>query len=158
MKEIRLTKQGYQDMERQLEQAQLRLEEATRILQEQMETSSDAEDTGLEDAKREKLQIEARIEELEDYLSKAVIVEAAASDRVEIGSVVRLRNETVKKEMRVKVVSSAEASVVGGDLPRISDDSPVGIKLLGQKEGATFVVDLESGKQVKYSVLEIGAE
>lgn len=153
--EVRLTKEGYQEIERKLEQEQLRLEEATQILQEQMEATSDAEDTGLEEAKREKLQIEARIEELEDYLNQAVIIERTATDAVSLGSVVKLRNETAKKEMRVKVVSGAEASVVVSDLPRISDDSPVGLKLIGLKAGSTFVVDLENGKQVKYTVLEL---
>ena len=62
-KQIKLTQEGFERLQRSLEQEQGRLAEATRILQEQMEASADFEDTGLEDAKREKVMIEARIEE-----------------------------------------------------------------------------------------------
>lgn len=154
-KQIKLTKEGYERLERALAQEQERLVEATRIVQEQMENSTDSEDTGLEDAKREKRQVEARIEELEDTLARATVLEGstAADGTVNLGATVVLSNETAKKEMTVKVVSAAEASVRGNDqTPRISDDSPVGRELLGRKEGEAFVVNLEGGKQVKYKV------
>ena len=154
-KTVRLTREGYERLQRALGQEQARLAEATRILQEQMETSADTEDTGLEDAKREKMAIEARIDELEDTLARATIIEdgeGSAGGRVELGSVVVLANETTKKDMKVQVVSAPEAAVLGGSLPRISEDSPVGKELMGRKKGEAFVVNLESGKQVKYKV------
>src|SRR6478735_1685394 len=69
-RQVKLTREGFERLQKTLEQEQARLAEATRILQEQMETSSDTEDTGLEDAKREKMNIEARIDELEDTLAR----------------------------------------------------------------------------------------
>ncbi|RTR30720.1 GreA/GreB family elongation factor [Deinococcus radiophilus] len=157
-KPIRLTREGYERLEQALAHEQERLTEATRIVQEQMENSTDAEDTGLEDAKREKRQVEARIEELEDTLARATVIEASEQDSgtVGLGATVVLSNETAKKEMTVKVVSAAEASVRGTDkVPRISDDSPVGEKLIGCGEGDAFVVNLEGGKQVKYKVKSV---
>lgn len=155
-RQVKLTREGFERLQRMLEQEQTRLAEATRILQEQMETSADNEDTGLEDAKREKLGIEARIEELEDTLMRATIIEDHDTDgRVELGAVVTLANETTKKDMRVQVVSAPEATVLGGSLPRISEDSPVGKELMGRKKGETFVVNLENGKQVKYRVQNV---
>ena len=157
-KQVKLTKEGYERLEQALAHEQERLIEATRIVQEQMENSTDSEDTGLEDAKREKRQVEARIEELEDTLARAVLIEgAAATDgTVNLGATVVLSNETAKKEMTVRVVSAAEATVRGTDkTPRISDDSPVGRELMGRKEGDAFVVNLEGGKQVKYKVKSV---
>ena len=155
-KQIRLTREGYERMQKALAQEQGRLAEATRILQEQMETSADNEDTGLEDAKREKMTIEARIEELEDTLARASIIEDHENDgRVELGALVTLANEATKKDMRVQVVSAPEAAVLGGSLPRISEDSPVGKELMGRKKGEAFVVNLDNGKQVKYKVKSI---
>ncbi len=156
-KQIKLTKEGYERLEQALAQEQERLIEATRIVQEQMENATDAEDTGLEDAKREKRLVEARIEELEDNLARATVIEGGAADgTVGLGATVVLTNETAKKEMTVRVVSTAEASVRGGDkVPRISDDSPVGRELLGRREGESFVVNLEAGKQVKYTVKSV---
>lgn len=155
-KQFRLTREGYERLQKNLEQEQGRLAEATRILQEQMETSADNEDTGLEEAKREKMNIEARIDELEDTLARATIIEDHENEgRVELGAIVVLANETLKKEMKVQVVSAPEAGVIGGDLPRISEDSPVGKELMGRKKGDAFVVNLDNGKQVKYKVKSI---
>jgi transcription elongation factor GreA len=155
-KQIRLTREGYERMQKALTQEQGRLAEATRILQEQMETSADNEDTGLEDAKREKMNIEARIEELEDTLARATLIEETQDGgRVGLGAVVVLSNETTKKDMKVQVVSAPEATVISGGLPRISDDSPVGKELIGRKVGESFVVNLDNGKQMKYKVKTI---
>ncbi|SMB92757.1 GreA/GreB family elongation factor [Deinococcus hopiensis] len=153
IRQVKLTREGYARLERALEHEQARLAEATRILREQMETSADNEDTGLEDAKREKQGIEARIEELEDTLARAVLIEEHEHDgRVELGAIVTLTNETTGKDMRVQVVSAPEAAVLGGSLPRISEDSPVGKELMGRKAGEAFAVTLDNGRQVKYRV------
>ena len=47
-RQIKLTQEGFERLQRSLDQEQVRLAEATRILQEQMEASADFEDTGLE--------------------------------------------------------------------------------------------------------------
>ncbi|WP_414656565.1 GreA/GreB family elongation factor [Deinococcus sp. VB343] len=155
-KQVRLTREGFERLEKALAQEQNRLNEATRILQEQMETSADNEDTGLEDAKREKMVIEARINELEDTLARATLIEDHENEgRVELGAIVLLANETNKKDMKVQVVSAAEAVMMGGSLPRISEDSPVGKELMGRKKGEAFVVNLDGGKQMKYKVKSI---
>lgn len=155
-KPVRLTQEGFERLESALAQEQERLNEATRILQEQMETSADNEDTGLEDAKREKMAIEARIEELEDTLARATLIEdQEGAGRVSLGAIVVLANETNKKDMKVQVVSAAEAGIMGGSLPRISEDSPVGQELIGRKKGESFVVNLDGGKQIKYKVKSI---
>ena len=153
-KEIKLTREGFERLQATLNNEKAKLEEATRVLQEQMEASADTEDTGLEDAKREKMNIEARIDELEDTLTRAQLIEERGQDgKVGLGTVVILHNEATKKDMRVQVVSAPEAGVLGGSLPRISDDSPVGLQLMGRKSGESFVVNLDNGKQVKYRVV-----
>lgn len=156
-REIKLTREGYERLEQALVNEQARLAEATRILQEQMEASADFEDTGLEDAKREKMNIEARIEELEDTLARAQVMgdHDGDTDRAALGAIIVLHIEATKKDMRVQLVSAPEASVLGGSLPKISDDSPVGTQLMGRKVGESFVVNLENGKQVKYKVQSI---
>ncbi|ADV68100.1 GreA/GreB family elongation factor [Deinococcus maricopensis] len=156
-RDIKLTREGFERLQRTLDHERERLEEATRILQEQMEASADNEDTGLEDAKREKMSIEARIDDLEDTLARATLIEDHSEDagHVALGAIVVLHNEATKKDMRVQIVSAPEASVLGGSLPKISDDSPVGTQLLGRKTGESFVVNLENGKQVKYKVKNV---
>ncbi|PYE54482.1 GreA/GreB family elongation factor [Deinococcus yavapaiensis] len=155
-REIKLTREGYERLQKTLANEQQRLAEATRILQEQLENAADYEDSGLEDAKREKMNIEARIDELEDTLARAVIMEGANGDegRASLGAIVVLVDENSKREMRVQLVSAPEASVLGGGLPKISDDSPVGTALLGKKAGESFVVNL-GARQAKYKVKSV---
>ncbi len=157
-REVKLTRDGFERVQKAIEAEQTRLVEATRILQEQMESSDDYDDTGLEDAKREKLAIEQRIDELEETLARAVIVEAPDKGKtVTLGSVVQLKEEKTGKEMEVMLVSGAEASIYGSSVRKVSDDSPLGKLLEGKKKGDVFVVDLDT-RQLKYKVLSIAAK
>jgi transcription elongation factor GreA len=156
-REIKLTKEGYERLQKQLELERQRLVEATAILQEQMEDSDDYDGSGLEDAKREKMTIETRIDELEDTLTRAVILESAEGGKtIGFGTVIKLLEEKSGKELEVQLVSGAEASVPGGSIRKVSDDSPLGQKLLGRKKSEVFVVEGAKG-QLKYKVLEIRA-
>jgi len=74
-REVRVTKEGYERLKASLEQEYRRLEEATRILQELTGSSDDYDDSGLEEAKQEKARVEGRVDNLEDQLSRAVIIE-----------------------------------------------------------------------------------
>jgi transcription elongation factor GreA len=154
-REVKLTREGYERLQRQLELEQSRLAEATRILREQMETSDDYDDTGLEEAKREKATIETRIDELDDTLARAVIIEVPeGGDAVTLGSCVSLKEEKSGRELKVQLVSGAEASILGSSIMKVSDDSPLGKQLLGRRVHEIFLVDLERG-QFKYRVLSI---
>ncbi|MBB6098063.1 transcription elongation factor GreA [Deinobacterium chartae] len=156
-REIKLTQEGFDRLRRTLEQEQTRLIEATRNLQLQMEASDDYEDNGLEEAKREKMAIEMRIEELEDTLARATIIAGSGdAETAGLGALIVLHDEKTGKEMKVQLVSAPEASVLGGSLPRISEDSPVGLQLMGRKIGESFVVNLDEGRrQLKYRVVSI---
>lgn len=158
-REVKLTREGFERLQRSLEQEQARLAEATRILQEQIADTDDYDDAGLEGAKREKALIEQRIDELEDTLSRAVIIETpGGTEAVTLGSFVVLKEERSGREMEVQVVSAPEASILDGTrerhVPKVSDDSPLGKSLLGRRNGELFIVDLEN-RQLKYKVVSI---
>ncbi|RIH89351.1 Transcription inhibitor protein Gfh1 [Meiothermus luteus] len=146
-REVKLTKSGYERLVAELEQERARLQEATRILQELMESSDDYDDSGLEDAKREKARIEARIESLTDTLSRAQIIEEEGHEVsvVTLGAVVQLKSKEGDL-MEVQVVSPAEASVLERPM-KISDESPLGKALLGQKVGAKVMLETPKGKR-----------
>jgi len=145
-REVKLTKAGYERLMQQLLQERERLQEATRILQELMESSDDYDDSGLEAAKQEKARIEARIDSLEDILSRAVIIEEAATEVIGLGSVVELEDPLSGERLSVQVVSPAEANVL--DTPmKISDASPMGKALLGHRVGDVLSLDTPKGKR-----------
>ncbi|AWR86719.1 GreA/GreB family elongation factor [Meiothermus taiwanensis] len=146
-REVKLTKSGYERLVAELEQERARLQDATRILQELMESSDDYDDSGLEDAKREKARIEARIDSLTDTLSRAQIMEEEGTkvSQVTLGAIVTLRSKE-GEIMEVQVVAPAEASVLERPM-KISDESPMGRALLGQKVGARVLLETPKGKK-----------
>lgn len=145
-REVKLTKAGYERLMQQLLQERERLQEATRILQELMESSDDYDDSGLEAAKQEKARIEARIDSLEDILSRAVILEEGSGEVIGLGSVVELEDPVTGERLEVQVVSPAEASVLETPM-KISDASPMGKALLGHREGDVLSLDTPKGKK-----------
>ena len=145
-REVKLTKAGYERLMQQLLQERERLQEATRILQELMESSDDYDDSGLEAAKQEKARIEARIDSLEDILSRAVIIEEATTEVIGLGSVVELEDPVTGERLEVQVVSPAEASVLETPM-KISDASPMGKALLGHRVGDVLTLETPKGKK-----------
>jgi len=154
-REVKLTKAGYERLQLELAEEKKRLEEATRILQEQMESFEDYEDSGLEEAKREKAQIEARVDALEDILHRAVIIESAEGDKVTLGSIVVVQDEKTGESFTLQIVAPAEATVLEEPM-RVSDESPLGKALLGRKGGDKLRVDTPEGKR-RYRILSVGA-
>jgi len=154
-REIRLTKEGYERLLAELEMWRKKLEEITKILQELMESSDDYDDSGLEEAKREKARIEAAIAQLEDILSRAVIIEGAPGrDKVELGSVLVIQDTATGESFEIQIVTPAEASVLVEPM-KISDESPVGSAVLGKREGDVVRVEVPTGDIKEYRVLSI---
>ncbi len=152
-REVRVTKEGYERLQQRIEQERGRLDEATRILRELSGTSDDYDDTGLEEAKREKTLIEDRLDDLEDQLSRAVVIEAHEMDAVDLGATVELKDAS-GDTFSVQVVAPVEAGVLEGDVPHISDESPMGKALIGRKVGDE--IDVVTGeKSVRYTVVSI---
>jgi transcription elongation factor GreA len=153
-RQIRLTQEGYDRLKVNLEHEHKRLEEAARILSELTGSSDDYDDSGLEEAKREKARIEQHVDNLEDQLARAVIIKAHKSDHVDLGAVVTLQNASSKEDLEVQLVSPVEAGVLEGEIPRVSDESPLGKALLGRQPGENFKVTV-GGKTTEYTVMAI---
>jgi len=153
---VRLTQEGYDRLKATLAQEYERLEEATKILQELTGSSDDYDDSGLEDAKREKARIETRIDDLEDQLDRAeIIADTDGAGRIDLGSHVTLKAQDATAEMRVQVVSPVEAGVLEGEVPKVSDESPLGKALIGRTAGDTVTVKL-GDRTKRYRVVSIG--
>lgn len=153
-REIRVTKEGHDRLQRELERERERLEETTRILQELSGSSDDYDDTGLEEAKRQKALVEDRLDDLEDQLSRAVVIEPHELDHVDLGATVELEDED-GDTFSVQVVSPVEAGVLEGDVPKVSDESPLGKALMGRAVGDGVRVETREGS-IGYTVRSIG--
>ena len=148
---VQVTKEGLGRLQGQLEEERRRLAEATDILQEMTGTADDQDDSGMEDARQEKARLEARVEELEDQLGRAVVIEGHTRTQVDLGATVTLRSGT--EALRVQLVSPVEVEVAS-EPPHISDASPLGQALLGRKVGDTFTLEA-GGRSTDYEVSSI---
>ncbi|MCI8360440.1 MAG: transcription elongation factor GreA [Clostridiales bacterium] len=112
-----------------------------------------SENSEYDEAKNEQAKVEARIFELEAMLKNVKIIDddELNSERVGIGSKVRVLDLEFDEELDYQVVGSAEADPLEG---KISDESPVGKALLGHTTGETVVAEAPAG-ELRFKILEI---
>ncbi len=112
-----------------------------------------SENSEYDEAKNEQGFVESRIATLEKMLKNARVIdeEDLSTDAVGIGTHVKLEDEDGEIE-EYDITGSTEADPANG---RISDESPVGAALMGQKVGQTVEITLPNGYVTSYKVLEI---
>lgn len=152
---IELTQDGFQRLQLTLQREHARLEEARRVVQEQME-ANEQESLGLDAAQRDLLAIQDRIAGIEESLARAIIIERTGDGdgRAVLGAVVTLLDVDAGRELRLQLVNPLEASAIAGQMPRVSTESPVGRELQGRRVGETFSVNL-GRRQANYRVENI---
>ena len=98
-----------------------------------------SENSEYDAAKEEQGKIHARIAELREMIANAKIIDESQIDetKVSVGSIVVLYNVERAREFTYHIVGSYETDPVNG---KISDSSPIGMALLGAKEGDEVVV------------------
>jgi len=94
-------------------------------------------------AKERQGQIEATIADIEDQLSRAMVIDPTtlSGDKVVFGATVTLIDEDEKK-VRYQLVGQVEADAKDG---RISYNSPLGRALIGRQKGDEVEVSTPSG-------------
>ena len=110
-------------------------------LSENAEYDAAREDQGL---------VESRIAEIEDILQNAEIIKASHKTTVGLGSKVELKNGSHSIEYHI--VGPVEANPVEG---KISNESPLGVALMGKKEGEKATVTTPKG-EITYTVAKLG--
>ena len=96
-------------------------------------------------AKERQGQVEATIADLEDRLSRALVIDPTtlSGDKIVFGATVTLVDED-KKKVRYQLVGQTEADARVG---RISYNSPLGRALIGRKVGEEVEVTTPSGER-----------
>lgn len=112
-----------------------------------------SENSEYDEAKNEQAIMEGRILTIEEQLKHVKIVskESIPKDIVSVGSIVKILDDDM--EFEYCLVSSVESSS-DGDVPCITDRSPVGEALMGHRVGDTVQVNAPAGSfQIK--ILEL---
>lgn len=103
-----------------------------------------SENAEYDEARNEQAKTEARISELEQLIENAVIVDEASIDTsvVNIGSTVLVYDLDEKEEIEYNIVGSIESDPFSN---KISDQSPIGRAVVGNKAGTTVSVEAPGG-------------
>ncbi len=97
--------------------------------------------------------IEGRIQELEEVISSAEVIDPASlsGDRVKFGAFVSLLDEETEKEATYQIVGVHEADI---KYARLSISSPLAKALINKKVGDTISVPAPSGDR-SYEILDV---
>ncbi|MBQ8698567.1 MAG: transcription elongation factor GreA [Schwartzia sp.] len=151
-----LTKDGLKKLQDELENLKSvrRIEVAERIKQ-AIAFGDISENSEYDDAKNEQAFIEGRIQELEQKLRNVEVIseEKKPKNVVTMGCKVVIRDMEFEEDMEYTLVGTAEADP---EAMRISNESPVGAAILGQKVGKIVEVQAPAGT-IKYKILKIKA-
>lgn len=143
-----LTWEGYRKIKQELDYlSTVRRGQVAERLRQVFPDGDVLENAGLEDARNEQSFLEGRIQMLRGILACAIIIEDTSSyDAVGLGSYVTVTDLTGDGALETyRIVGSAEADPIQGN---ISNESPLGQKLLGRRVGEQVTVDAPDGQLV----------
>ncbi len=153
-KEVILTQEGYNNLEKELEylKTEKRVEIAERI-KVALGFGDLSENSEYDEAKNAQSDNEVKIAELENKLRHAKIIDEKDIDTktVQIGNTVKLHDIEFDEDVEYTIVGSTEVNLAEN---RISNESPIGRALLGAKKGATVDVEAPAGI-IQYKILSI---
>lgn len=152
--EILMTKEGYEQLKSELENLKLvkrnEVSEKIRVARGFGDLSENSE---YDEAKNEQAVVEARIIQLEEQLknSKILDISTLTTDKIAVGTKVKIYDMAFDEEMNYRIVSAVEANQ---SMETITDESPVGKALLGHKVGDVVDVQVPAGT-MQFKVIEI---
>jgi transcription elongation factor GreA len=155
MAEAKLTREGHQRLHARLAKEREQLLETEEFIRQQLLCRCDVDQLSLREAKEQKVQLQQRVEELEEVLSRASVLESRNDQTADLGAFVTLLHEGTTKPMVVQLVSKHEATVTEDAVPHISDASPVGQQLLGRRVGDKIQVRTGDRVDTHYQVTAI---
>ncbi len=143
MKDVVLTPAGLEKIKLELSALKQRRKEIVVRIQTAKEFGDLSENAEYDDARNEQSFVEGRIQELDEMIKHAKIVEKTTkgSGKINVGSTVTVSVEG--DEEVYEIVGANESDPAKG---KVSIDSPIGAALYGASKGETVVVKTPTGK------------
>ncbi len=153
-KEVIMTQEGYNNIEKELEylKTEKRSEIAERI-KVALGFGDLSENSEYDEAKNAQAQNEIKIVDLENKLRYAKIINESEIDTktVQVGNTVKIKDMEFDEDFEYTIVGSTEVDLSQN---KISNESPIGLALLGAKKNQIVEVQIPDGV-AKYKVLSI---
>ena len=144
-----ITAAGKKELETELEELKGRRGAIADKIAEARDYGDLSENAEYDAAREEQGIVESRIAEIEDILLNAELIENGNHDVVGLGSTVDLK--TAGKTVTYTLVGPVEADPIAG---RISNESPIGVALVGKKVGDKVTIKTPKG-ETEYEVAAI---
>lgn len=150
MNEQIISQEGYNKLKDEAEYLQkVKRREIAERIESAKELGDLSENAEYAEAKEAQGFNESRISEISTILKTVVVVDNSSKDEVGMNSQVTAKVNDEKKEFTI--VSFNEADPFAG---KISNESPIGIALLGKKKGDIVIVKTPRG-EVEYKILKV---
>ena len=148
-----MSREGVQELEAELNDLIVnKRNEIAEKLKEARAQGDLSENAEYDAAKDEQRDVAARIKQIEEILKNVEIYDdAKKTDKISMGSKVKILDVELNEELEYKIVGSQEANILKG---KISNESPIGRALIGAKVGQVVTVETETGN-FDYKVVEI---
>ena len=153
-KEILVTQEGYDNLEKELDFLKTeKRAEITERIRVALGYGDLSENSEYDEAKSAQAANETKIAELENKIRYARIIDESEIDTktVQIGNIVKVHDEEFNEDIEYTIVGSTEVDLLNN---KISNESPMGVALLGAKKGQTVEVEAPAGV-MKYKILSI---
>ena len=144
-----ITANGKKELESELELLKAQRARIAEKIAEARDYGDLSENAEYDAAREEQGLVESRIAEIEDILSNAEMIKTSRKSTVGLGSKVELKNGG--KKISYHVVGPVEADPIEG---KISNESPIGLALMGKKVGDKATVSTPKG-EINYSIVSI---
>ncbi|RMF00772.1 MAG: transcription elongation factor GreA [Chloroflexi bacterium] len=153
-KPVYLTPEGKQKLEEELEYlTKVRRREVAEAIKSAKEEGDLSENSAYDEAKLAQGFVEGRIQTIQAQLRNAVLIKetnGTGNGEVSIGSTVTVEEEGFGEET-YQIVGSAEADPLEG---KISNESPIGVALLGAKEGDEVTAETPGG-EITFKIVKV---
>jgi transcription elongation factor GreA len=135
---FRLTQAGVDELQAELDALVAKRAGIAEAIKTARELGDLTENAEYQSALAEKDRNETRTSEIENILQNAEIIKKPrGAAKVQLGSVVKLKGQPGGQAKEFQVVGTVEADPLSG---KISDESPIGQALIGQKVGETVEI------------------
>jgi transcription elongation factor GreA len=150
---LKITREGMDKLNEELRVLQNeRLKELSERIANASEEGDVSDNSEFEDLKEEYYYVEERIREVKGILSRADLLEEGSPDgTISLGSRITVKADDGADDESWLLVNEEEASVKDG---RISDESPVGLALLGKHKGDAVTIQTPGG-HLTYTIIDV---
>ncbi len=149
---VYLTSGGFLEIEEELNELKnIKRPEVIKALKDARALGDLSENADYDAARVEQAQIEGRIQELEKILEQAHIITKVNTDKVGLGTTVKIKYIEDNEIEEYQIVGSTEADPSDN---KISNESPIAKAIMNAKVGDVRAVDSPNG-QYNVEVLEI---